>query len=199
MTFANMSKALFAGLMLTAMTAHAEMKVAVVNFQKLVDEAPQGKLASQALQDEFLPRQRELQQKQKDLQAKQEKLQRDAAVMSETEKTSLDRELRAGTADLQSRGEAFSEELNTRRNEELGRVQGYLAQEVATFAKNGGYDLVIPTSVAVYAKDSLDITTQMLAYLQTRPVAPAATAPKAPATGAAPKATAPAKPATPAK
>lgn len=170
---------------LTGMTAQAETKIAVVNFQQLVDDAPQGKVASQALQDEFLPRQRELQQKQKDLQTKQEKLQRDAAVMSEAEKTALEREIRSGNSDLQSRGEAFSNELNTRRNEELSRLQGYLAQEVATYAKTNGFDLVVPTSVAVYAKESMDVTAQVLAYLQTRPTTPASIAPKQ---NAAPKA-----------
>jgi outer membrane protein len=167
-------------------SAQAEMKIAVVNFQRLADESPQAKSASQVLQNEFAPRQRELQQQEKNLQTKAEKLNRDGAVMSEKEVTALKKELTKGQSDLQSEGESFTEEVNTRRNEELTKLQALLVTEVTTFAKNGGYDLVIPTSVALFAKDTYDVTAQMLTYLQSRPLAaPVAAAPAAskPATG----------------
>lgn len=165
-----------------AFSAQAEIKVATVNFNRLMEESIQAKAASQVLQEEFAPRQRELQQKQKDLQAKQEKLTRDGAVMAEKERTTLEKDLTKGQRELQSEGEAFSEEVNSRRNEELNKLQALLVSEVQTFAKNGAYDMVIPTSVAVYAKESLDVTAQVLTYLLSRP----ATAPKSAAPAAKP-------------
>jgi outer membrane protein len=171
-----------------ACSAHAEVKIATVDFNRLMAESNQAKAASQILQDEFAPRQRDLQQKQKDLQGKQEKLQRDGAVMAEKDRSSLEKDLTKGQRELQSEGEAFQEEVNTRRNEELNKLQGFLVTEIQSFAKTGSYDLVVPTSVAVYSKESLDVTQQVLAYLATRPVT-------APATAAKPGAT---KPATPA-
>lgn len=159
--------------------AQADTKIGVVNVQALLEESPQAKAASQALQDEFAPRQRDLQQKQKELQAKQDKLDRDGSVMSETEKSTLEKDLRNGQRDLQSKGEAFTEELNTRRNEELGKLQTTLLQEVQTFAKAGGYDLVVPSNQVLFAKDTFDITPQVLAAWQAKggaakPAAPAA-------------------------
>jgi outer membrane protein len=174
------SLALFA-----AGSAHAELKLATVNFQRLMEESIQAKAASQVLQEEFAPRQRELQQKQKDLQAKQDKLTRDGATMAEKDRSTLEKELTKGQRELQSEGEAFTEEVNTRRNEELNKLQGTLVSEVQTFAKNGGYDLVVPTSVAVYAKESFDITAPVLTYLLSRP---AMAAKPAAATGAKPAA-----------
>jgi outer membrane protein len=156
-------------------SAHAEIKVATVNFQRLMDESNQAKAASQALQDEFSPRQRDLQQRAKDLQAKQEKLNRDGAVMAEKEKSALERDVTKAQRDLQSDGEAFTEEVNNRRNEELNKVQALLVSEIQAYAKSNGYDLILPSSVAVFAKDTLDVTTPVLAYLQSRPAtAPAA-------------------------
>lgn len=148
---------------------HAEVKVATVNFQRLMEESVQAKAATQVLQDEFAPRQRELQQKQKDLQTKQDKLARDGALMAEKERTTLEKDLTKGQRELQSEGQAFTEEVNTRRNEELNRLQNLLVTEIHTFAKNGAYDLIVPSSVAVYAKDSLDVTAQVLTFLQSRP------------------------------
>ncbi len=162
----------------------AEMKVATVNFQRLMEESVQAKAAGQILQDEFAPRQRELQQKQKDLQTKQDKLTRDAAIMAEKDRTSLERDVTKGQRELQVEGEAFSQEVNTRRNEELNKLQGLLLTEIQTFARNGAYDMIIPTSVAVYSKDTLDVTAQVLTYLQSRP----ATVPAKPAGAGAPAA-----------
>lgn len=155
--------------MFAATSAQAEMKIAVVNFQRLGDESPQAKVASQTLQNEFAPRQRELQQKEKELQSKQEKLQRDGATMTESERNNLEKELTRGDRDLKSQGQAFTEEVNSRRNEELGKLQNQLVQEVQTYAKNNGYDMVLPSSVALYVKDGFDITAQVLTYLQSRP------------------------------
>jgi outer membrane protein len=160
----------------------AEIKMATVNFQRLMEESVQAKAAGQILQDEFAPRQRELQQKQKEFQAKQEKLTRDAAIMAEKDRTALERDLTKGQREMQVEGEAFTQEVNTRRNEELNKLQGLLLTEIQTFAKNGAYDMIIPTSVAVYAKDTLDVTAQVLTYLQSRPAtAPAAKPASAPA------------------
>lgn len=184
----KMSKSLMAVgclALFAACNAQAEIKVATVNFQRLMEESVQAKAASQILQDEFAPRQRELQQKQKDLQSKQDKLTRDGAVMAEKDRTALEKDLTKGQRELQSEGEAFTEEVNTRRNEELNKLQGLLVGEIQTFAKSGTYDMVIPTSVAVYAKDTLDITAQVLTYLQSRP----ATAAPKPAAGSKPAAT----------
>jgi outer membrane protein len=161
--------------LLVACNAQAEIKMATVNFQRLMDESSQAKAASQTLQDEFTPRQRDLQQRAKDLQTKQEKLNRDGAVMADKEKSTLEKEITKGQRDLQSDGEAFTEEVNNRRNEELNKVQTVLVGEIQTFAKTNGYDLILPNSVAVFAKDTLDVTSQVLTYLQSRPAtAPAA-------------------------
>ncbi|MGD9841931.1 MAG: OmpH family outer membrane protein [Steroidobacteraceae bacterium] len=167
--------------MFAAGSAYAEMKIAIVDFQRLVEESPQAKAAGQVLQTEFASRQRELQQKEKDLQTKAEKLSRDAAIMSEQEMASLKKELTKGQSDLQRDGEAFNEEVNSRRNEELGKLQALLVTEVAAFAKTGAYDLMIPSSVALYSKDTYNVTAQVLTYLQSRPLVAAPVAASKPA------------------
>src|SRR5271155_3827698 len=72
--------------LLASTQASAEIKLGVVNFQKLLEEAPQTKTAMQALENEFAPRRRELLTMQNDLKAKDEKLQKEGAVMSEADR-----------------------------------------------------------------------------------------------------------------
>ena len=53
-------------------TAHAELKIGVVSVPQLIEESPQAKSAMQALQDEFMPRRREIESQQKELKARED-------------------------------------------------------------------------------------------------------------------------------
>jgi outer membrane protein len=162
-------------------TAHAELKIGVVSVPQLIEESPQAKSAMQALQDEFMPRRREIEAQQKELKTREEKLTRDSAVMSEPERTKAEKDLRDGQRELQRRQNEYVEDLNVRRNEELGKLQRTLLQEVQTYAKAQGFDLVIGDGV-LFAKEGINITPAVLGNLQARkgpaPAAPAAPAPK---------------------
>jgi len=151
----------------------AELKLGFVNTARLFEESPQARAAQQALEGEFLPRQRELAGQQKALQEKQEKLKRDAAVMAEADRNRAERELRDGERDLARRFNELQEDANLRRNEELGKVQRALLQEVQTYARANGYTLVVGDGV-LFAAESVDITAQVIAALKARPPAPAA-------------------------
>jgi outer membrane protein len=157
--------------------AHAQTKIAVVNWQQLLEEAPQAKSAMAALQDEFQPRQKDIVQQQKDLKAKEDKLQRDGAVMAENERRNAEKDLREGQRELARKQNEWVEDLNLRRNEEIGKVQRSLQTEVQAFAKTSGFDLIIGDGV-LYRNESLDITAQVLTALQARYKATGGVAPK---------------------
>jgi outer membrane protein len=156
-----------AALMAPLASALAETKIAVVNVPRLLEEAPQAKTAMQALQDEFAPRQREIVAQQKDLKAKEEKLQRDGAVMAENERRTAEKDLRDGQRELARKQNEYVEDLNLRRNEELGKLQRSLLQEVQAYARTSSFDLVLGDGV-LYVNESMDITPQVLSALQAR-------------------------------
>ncbi len=153
-------------------TAQAELKIGVVSVPQLIEESPQAKSAMQALQDEFMPRRREIETQQKELKAREDKLTRDSAVMSEAERNKAEKDLRDGQRDMQRRQNEYVEDLNVRRNEELGKLQRALLQEVQTYARAQGFDLVIGDGV-LFAKDGINITAAVLANLQARGNKPA--------------------------
>ncbi len=158
--------------------AQAQMKLGVVNVQKLLQDSPQAKVSMQALQDEFAPRQRDIVQQQTTLKTRQDRLNRDGAVMAEAERRNVEREVREGERDLARKQSEYVEDLNVRRNEELGKLQNSLLQEVQSFAKAQNFDLIVGDGV-LFAKDTLDVTPQVLAALQARgPRAAPAAAPK---------------------
>lgn len=155
-------------------TALAETKIGFVNTARLLEESPQARAAQTALEGEFLPRQRELASQQKALQDKEEKLKRDAAVMSEADRAKAERELRDGQRDLARRFNELQEDANLRRNEEFGKVQRTLLQEVQAYARANGFDLVVSDGV-LFAGPSVDITAQVVTAIKAKaPAAPAA-------------------------
>jgi outer membrane protein len=168
--------------------ASAEVKMGVVNFQKLLEDAPQTKTAMQALENEFAPRRRELLTLQNDLKARDEKLQKEGAVMSEADRAKAEKTLRDQQREFSRKAGEFQDDAGTRKNEEIGKVQRYLVTEIQAYATAQGYDLVLGDGV-FYAKGPLDITANVLAVLATKPANLPATAPapaKAPASSTPP-------------
>lgn len=153
------------GLAATGPAAAADLKIGVINVAKLLDSAPQTKSALQALQEEFAPRERELVAQQQELVGQQEALQRDSAIMSEDERRSSEQSLREKQRDLARKTGQFREDANMRRNEELGRLQRLLLEEVNAFATANGFDLIIGDGV-LYARGEVDITDQVLARME---------------------------------
>jgi len=171
-----------AAVLLAAAPAQAEIKIAVVDYGKLMEESPQAKSVSDALKNEFTPRQRDLQAQQASVKSKEERLQKDAATMTQDQRARADKELRDGARDFARKQTELQDDFNARKNEEMSRLQRILIEEVRTYAKAQGFDLVVADGV-IYSTPSLDITPAILTALQARPVhasAPAA-APSAPA------------------
>lgn len=142
-----------------------EIKIGVVNVNVLMEQAPQAKVAMDALQEEFAPRQRTILAKQKEFEDMTEKAQRDAAVMGETERRNVEKDLRDLQRDLQRMQEEFREDLNLRRNEELGNLQRSLLKEVQDYAEASGFDLIVGDGV-LYASSAVNITELVLEAME---------------------------------
>jgi outer membrane protein len=175
------------GFMLSA-PASAEIKIGVVNFQKLLEEAPQTKSAMQDLENEFAPRRRELMTLQNDLKARDEKMQKEGALMAEADRQKAEKALRDEQREFSRKAGEFQDDASQRRNEELNKVQRYLALEISTYSAAQGFDVVIGESF--FVKPNYDITAQVLEVLKTKPVKLPAAAPPAPGAASKP----PAKP-----
>ena len=152
--------------------AAAAEKIAYVDYQRLLAEAPQARVAAQTLEGEFGPRQKQLETQRKDLEGRVQKFERDQATMAEAERNKVQRDLRETQLNFERRAKEFQEDGQMRQNEELQKVQKQIVESVRTFAKGQGYDLVIAQGV-IYNSESVDITAQVLSNLQTKAPAPA--------------------------
>jgi outer membrane protein len=172
---------LLAALLLAAPASDAlaqTVKVGVVDYGRLMEESPQAKVVTDSIRAEFGPRQTQLQQQQVALKAREEKLQKDAATMTPDQRSRAEKELRDGAREFARKQQEAQDDFNARRNEEMGRLQRTLIEEVRAFAKAQNYDVVLAEGV-IYNTPSVDITPQVLQALQAKAPRPTAAAPAA--------------------
>lgn len=139
-------------------------KIGFVNVQRLLIESPQANAANRALENEFAPRQRDLQAKQKAFKERTDKFQKDGVVMGADERRNTENDLRKDERELARQIEELREDLNNRKNEELGKLRIDVLREIEGFAKQNGYDLIV--SDGLYVSQTLDVTAQVLQALQ---------------------------------
>ncbi len=146
-------------------SALAETKVVFVNTALVLERAPQAAQARENLKQAFAPREAALLAEQEKLKAMDEKLKRDGAVMSEENRRKLEREMVALQRELKRKGDEFAEDLNLRRNEELGKVLMVIQKAIDTLATENDYDLVLDKNAVVYVHKRVDITEQVIELL----------------------------------
>jgi outer membrane protein len=144
--------------------AQGNLKIGVINVGRLLEQSPQSESVTKKLQDEFAPRQRDIVAMRQKLQTQQETFQRDAPVMGEDERLNLERQIRDGQRELQRTENEYLEDLNIRRNEEVGKLQREVLQQVQEYARAEDYDLVLAD--AIFVSSAVDITEAVLAALK---------------------------------
>jgi len=151
---------------LTAIPASAQgnLKIGVINVGRLLEQSPQSEAVTKKLQDEFGPRQRDLAAAEQKLRTQQETFTRDAPVMGEAERLDLERQIRDAQRDLQRTQNEYLEDLNLRRNEEVGKLQREVLLKVQEYARAEKYDLVLAD--AIFVSTAVDITDAVLAVLR---------------------------------
>jgi len=160
-------KSLLAGVVLLAtisVPVYAETNVGVVNFLRMMEEAPQAKAAQSKIETEFAPREQELVALQKKIRKMEDKMAKDGAVMSETQSSKLERQILSKGRDLKRTREEFRDDLNIRKNEVTSRLQRQMLEATRTLAKQKGFDIILGQGV-VYANKSADITDMVLEKL----------------------------------
>ena len=153
------------GLALLAMggTAAAQnAKVGFVDVGRLLEDSPQAVAARQKLQNEFAPRNDELEKLHKEVTDLAQKLTNESDVMSEERRLEQEREVQRRRRDFERKRDEVREDLAIRRNEELGKLQEEVNAVVAEIASEEGFDLILTQAVALYASKRIDITERVL-------------------------------------
>jgi len=146
-----------------AMTASADnLKVGVVDMQQILQKAPQITTINEQLTKQFKPRQDKIVAAQKTLQDEINNLNKNGAVMNVKDRNKLQDKVIQDRSDLQGTIVTFQRDLSTAQNQSLQSFNTQLNAVVGDIAKKNMLDIVIQRASTLYAKDSLDVTKQVL-------------------------------------
>ncbi len=148
-----------------AAQAPSPARVGYVDMKRLLDNAPQVVAGRQKLEREFAARDAALkadEQRATELRARRE---REAATLSKADAETLQREIDALDRSIKRSRESMRTDLKSRSDQELDRSWREINDAVVEFAREQGFDLIVPSPV-VYASPKVDVTDQVLERLR---------------------------------
>lgn len=145
------------------MSQGAELKIGFVDQERITRESAPAERASKQLEKEFAPRAQEMQRRETQIKTMQGQLEKDALTMSESDRRAKEQELGRLTLDFQRMQREYREDLNLRRNQELGALFERANRVIKQIAEAEKYDVILQE--AVYRNPRIDITDRVLKAL----------------------------------
>ncbi len=154
-----------AGMMLclASTAAAAELKIGFIDQERITRESAPAERASKQLEKEFAPRAQELQRRESQIKALQGQIEKDALTMGEGERRAKEQELGRLSLDFQRMQREYREDLNLRRNQELGALFERANRIIRQIAEAEKFDIIFQE--AVYRNPKIDITDKVLKAL----------------------------------
>ncbi|MCV2349050.1 OmpH family outer membrane protein [Paucibacter sp. Y2R2-4] len=137
-----------------------EIKIGYVNSERVLREANLAKTAQLKLEAEFGKREKDLKDQENKLRVSAEKLEKDAPTLAEAERNRRQRDLVEVDRDLQRKRREWQEDLNQRKNEELGAVVERANRVIKQIFESEKYDLIVQDALNVSAR--VDITKKVI-------------------------------------
>lgn len=141
----------------------ADIKIGFIDAERINRESAPAEEASKRLEKEFAPRVQELQRREAQLKSLQGQLEKDAPVLPESERIKREQDLQRQIVELQRMQREYREDLNLRRNQELGALLERANRIIRQIAESEKYDLILQE--VVYRNPRIDITDKVLKAL----------------------------------
>lgn len=146
-------------------TMAADISIAVIDPNRIVEESPQYQEARRMLSTEAKDRETEVLNQQDDLDSLTEKLERDGALMSEDEMQRLQTDIRARKRRLRYAKAELQEDFALRQTELRTKLVKQVEEVVQRIAKEKGIDVILSEGL-VYFSDRVDISGEVVERLK---------------------------------
>lgn len=142
--------------------AFADIKIGVVDLQKVMQTSSQMKVIQQSLEKDFKPRRDKLVAMEASLKKDMESLKRDGAVMNPTQKKALEKNILSQQQTFEREGQQYQQELSSAHNEAMEDLYNKIRKAIASVAEKNKYDVILQKDAAPYVNDKLDVTAQIV-------------------------------------
>ena len=152
-------------LMLFASVAFAAGNVAILNYQRLLQEAPQIKASDALLKQEFAPQEQPIQKERERLDALRKRYLDTGPGANPLQRANIEENLKAAREKLADMEQQYTAGLGMRRRQLRANFTDLADKEIGAYAKAHGFTLVLKSGV-LYEDAATDITDEILARLR---------------------------------
>ena len=150
--------------LITFVSSADELKIGIVDVNKILKEAPQTLAADKKLEKEFSSRTEKLKAKINTLQSDEKKYQKESLTMSDDQRDKAEKGLQQRRIEIQRNERELREDMDLRRREEIGDLQEKINLTIDKIAAEEKYDLILYNGIA-FASPKVDITEQIIKAL----------------------------------
>lgn len=137
-----------------------EVRIGAVNLDSIVRDSALAKSLTAKLEQDFSPREKEIQALGVQLKSSSEKFEREAPTLPEAQRITRQRQLVEQDREFQRKQREFQEDLALRKSEALQQVVDRANRALKKVAEAEKYDLIIQD--AAYINPKLDITAKVI-------------------------------------
>lgn len=145
----------------------SEIKIGVVNTEKILRESKLAIKAQKKIEQEFKLRDNQIKELFAQIKLLQEQLEQQVDAQTEdlSGRRTKERRLASLSRQHQREQQQMREDLSLRQNEEYGRILDQVNQTINNLATEQGYDLILQLQDSVYRSARIDITDQIMTIL----------------------------------
>lgn len=141
-----------------------EIKIGVVNTEKILRESVPAIIAQKKIEKEFLVYDERIKKMASQISVLQEQLERNDKSIAEERRTK-ERELANISRQYQRAQQQMREDLSMRQNEEYSLILERVNKAIRNIAEKEDYDLILQLQDSVYRSQRIDITNQVIKAL----------------------------------
>jgi outer membrane protein len=166
----------WAALLLLTTSLSAELKLAVVDEQQIIDGYERSEVLVKKLEESFQKKQQELKKLESDI----EQAEKEMRTASATRQDELAEKITRGRIELETSKKFLSEYFNTQRSRYTMDVIKDIEAAIETVGRDEGYDLILRKSIpggprgmdnqktVFYHSEKVDVTADVLKYLNAK-------------------------------
>ncbi len=152
----------FLAVLLALPALAADIKIGVIDFQRVLKESKAGKAAQEEIKRKAEDLESSLKRKGQEIEGLQNQLEREALVMSREKREEKAREIRIKINDAKSLQKKYRNDFKEFEGRLIKRIQKEFFDLVEDIGQREGFTIIIEKVGVLYARNTIDITDKLI-------------------------------------
>lgn len=157
-----MKRILLLSLLLCGAAYADNIKIGIVDLQKILQTSAEARAIEENLITEFQPRRDNIISQENEIKREMERFKRDSSIMSQSERKSLEKRIIQAQRKFEQEGQLYQQEISKAHEIAREKISSKIRKAIAIIAERDKYDVVIQKDATPFSAEKLDITKKVL-------------------------------------